>query len=151
MNRTCNLGFVLGSNVSEEVDFRLNYMGYYNGSEHVSRQHALDNTFFSQHVRAEVTATVRRMWVLRADADYRSCRGLADTFHEERLLCNAAVGVKLFRRGLGEFSIGMNDIFDQGRTTFRRVVSGTSLRYVTNLGIGRYLSFRFIYNLRAIR
>lgn len=151
VNRTCNLGFVLGSNVSEEVDFRLNYMGYYNGSEHVSRQHALDNTFFSQHVRAEVTATVRRMWVLRADADYRSCRGLADTFHEERLLCNAAVGVKLFHSGLGEFSIGMNDIFDQGRTTFRRVVSGTSLRYVTNLGIGRYLSFRFIYNLRAIR
>ena len=151
VNNTCNLGFVLGSNVSESVDFRLNYMGCYNRSVNISRRYALDNTYFSQHVRAETILTFGRRWVLRADADYRYYRGLTDAFREERVLCNAAIGLKLFRNGLGEIHVGVNDIFDQNRTVFRRIVSGTSLRYVSSLGIGRYLSFRLVYNLRLIR
>ena len=45
----------------------------------------------------------------------------------------------------------MNDILDQNGTTFRRTVTGTTLRNVTNLGIGRYVSFQFTYNLRLFR
>ena len=36
-------------------------------------------------------------------------------------------------------------------TTFRRTVSGTTLRNVTNLAVGRYVSFQFTYNLRLFR
>ena len=45
----------------------------------------------------------------------------------------------------------MNDYLYQNGTTFRRTVSGTTLRNVTNLAIGRYLSFQFTYNLRLFR
>ena len=34
---------------------------------------------------------------------------------------------------------------------YKRQVSGTTLRNVTNLAIGRYLSFQFTYNLRLFR
>ena len=78
-------------------------------------------------------------------------RGITDTFLEERLICNAMLGVKLFRNCLGEASVGVNDILDQNGTTFRRTVSGTTLRNVTNLAVGRYVSFQFTYNLRLFR
>lgn len=61
------------------------------------------------------------------------------------------LGVKLFRNCLGEASVGVNDILDQNGTTFRRTVSGTTLRNVTNLAVGRYVSFQFTYNLRLFR
>ena len=54
--------------------------------------------------------------------------------------------------GLGIDITGLNvDILDQNGTTFRRTVSGTTLRNVTNLAVGRYVSFQFTYNLRLFR
>ena len=48
-------------------------------------------------------------------------------------------------------SVGVNDLLDQNGTTFRRSVTGTTLRNVTNLAIGRYVSFQLTYNLRLYR
>ena len=45
----------------------------------------------------------------------------------------------------------LDDLLDQNGTTFRRTVTGTTLRNVTNLGVGRYVSFQFTYNLRLFR
>ena len=111
----------------------------------------LDNTYFSQTAKAETTFVLWKRLVLRANADYNYYRGITDTFLEERLICNAMLGVKLFRNCLGEASVGVNDILDQNGTTFRRTVSGTTLRNVTNLAVGRYVSFQFTYNLRLFR
>ena len=111
----------------------------------------LDNTYFSQTAKAETTFVLWKRLALRANADYNYYRGITDTFLEERLICNAMLGVKLFRNCLGEASVGVNDILDQNGTTFRRTVSGTTLRNVTNLAVGRYVSFQFTYNLRLFR
>ena len=111
----------------------------------------LDNTYFSQTARAEATFVAWKRLVVRANADYNYYKGITDTFLEERLICNAMLGVKLFRNCLGEASVGVNDILDQNGTTFRRTVSGTTLRNVTNLAVGRYVSFQFTYNLRLFR
>ena len=48
-------------------------------------------------------------------------------------------------------SIGVNDLLDRSRTLFRRMVTGTSLRNVTNLGMGRYVLIQLSYNLRVFR
>ena len=45
----------------------------------------------------------------------------------------------------------MNDLLDQNRTTFCRAVTGTTLRYVTNLAVGRYVAFQLTYNLRVYK
>ena len=119
------------------------------GYRHMSG--TLDNTYFSQTAKAETTFVLWKRLVLRANADYNYYRGITDTFLEERLICNAMLGVKLFRNCLGEASVGVNDILDQNGTTFRRTVSGTTLRNVTNLAVGRYVSFQFTYNLRLFR
>ncbi len=150
-NRAYNLGAVLGSNISEAVDFRLSYTGSYQESLNSSQTRDLDNTYFSQLARAETTFVIRNRLVLRANADYNYYRGLTDPFLEERLICNVLLGVKIFRNRLGEVSVGVNDLLDQNGSTFRRAVTGTTLRYVTNLAVGRYVAFQLSYNLRLYK
>ena len=128
---------MLGSNISESVDFRVSYTGRYNVSKSTSHVRTLDNTYFSQTARAEATFVAWKRLVVRANADYNYYKGITDTFLEERLICNALLGVKLFRNRLGEVSVGVNDLLDQNGTTFRRTVTGTTLRNVTNLGVGQ--------------
>lgn len=150
-NRAYNLGAVLGSNISEAIDFRVSYTGSYQQSLNASQTRDLDNTYFSQQARAETTFVIRNRLVIRASADYNHYRGLTDPFLEERLICNAQLGVKLFRNRLGEASVGVNDLLDQNGTAFRRAVTGTTLRYITNLAVGRYVTFQLTYNLRLYR
>lgn len=150
-NRAYNLGAVLGSNISEAVDFRISYTGSYQESRSASQVCSIDNTYFNQQARAETTFVIRNRFVIRANADYDHYRGITDPFLEERLICNAMLGVKLFRNRLGEISVGVNDLLDQNRTTFRRAVTGTTLRYVTNLAVGRYVAFQLTYNLRVYK
>lgn len=150
-NRAYNLGAVLGSNISESVDFRLSYTGSYQESRSSSQVRSIDNTYFSQQARAETTFVIRNRMVIRANADYNHYRGITDPFLEERLICNVLLGVKLFRNRLGEISVGVNDLLDQNGSTFRRSVTGTTLRYVTNLAVGRYVVFQLTYNLRIYK
>lgn len=150
-NRAYNLGAVLGSNISEAVDFRISYTGSYQESRSASQVRSINNTYFNQQARAETTFVIRNRFVIRANADYDHYRGITDPFLEERLICNAMLGVKLFRNRLGEISVGVNDLLDQNRTTFRRAVTGTTLRYVTNLAVGRYVAFQLTYNLRVYK
>ena len=150
-NSSYNAGVVLGSNISENVDFRVSYTGRYNVSKSSSQVRTLDNTYFSQTAKAEATFVAWKRLVVRANADYNYYKGITDTFLEERLICNVLLGLKLFRNRLGEVSVGVNDLLDQNGTTFRRTVTGTTLRNVTNLGVGRYVSLQLTYNLRLYR
>lgn len=150
-NNIYSAGLVLGSNISENIDFRISYTGNYNFSESTSAVRSLDNTYFSQYVKGEVTLVFLRRMVVRANADYNYYRGITDSFFEQRLICNAMLGCKILRNKLAEVSIGVNDILDQNGTTFRRTVTGTTIRNVTNLGVGRYVSVQFTYNLRLFR
>ena len=141
-------GLTLGSNISESVDFKIGYTGCYNVSRNSSQIRTVDNVYVSQYLTAGLNFVLCRRIVLRGSADYNYYKGITDTFREERLICNLQVGCKLFRKRMGEVTVGVNDLFDQNGTTFRRMVTGTYIRNVSNLGLGRYFLAQFSYNLR---
>ena len=141
----------IGSNISESVDFTLSYQGRYVNNTTASRGETLDNAYFRQTVRGEATFVIAKYIVLRSNAIYNSYRGITDNFYESRLIINAAAGVKLFRNGLGELSIGVNDLLNENATTFTRSASGTTLNSVTNRAIGRFYQLQFTYHLRHYR
>jgi len=103
---SCNAGLTLGSNISENIDFKIAYTGYYNISRNSSKVRTVDNDYVNHYLTA---------------------------------------GLNLM---LGEVTVGVNDLFDRGGTSFRRTVTGTYIRNVTNLGLGRYFLMQFTYNLR---
>lgn len=143
-----NAGMTLGSNISENIDFKIAYTGYYNISRNSSKIRTVDNDYVNHYLTAGLNLVLGQRLLLRASADYTCYRGITDPFREERLICNLQAGCKLFRQRLGEVTVGVNDLFDRGGTSFRRTVTGTYIRNVTNLGLGRYFLVQFIYNLR---
>lgn len=146
-----NAGLTLGSNISEHVDFRIGYTANYNVSRNTSQLRTVDNDYFSQYLNADLNFVLWRRIVLRGSADYNFYKGITDAFREERFVCNLQLGCKLFRKRLGELTVGVNDLFDRNGTTFRRTVTGTYIRNVTNLGLGRYYLVQLSYNLRLYR
>lgn len=150
-NDIYDLGVLLGSNISEKIDFRLSYTSSYNRSENRSAVRTFDNDYLNHRARAETIFTIRNRVVLRASADYNGYHGITQPLHEERLICNASIGVRFARNRLGEVSVGVNDLFDRSRTLFRRTVTGTAIRNTTHLGVGRYVLVQISYNLRAFR
>ncbi len=143
-----NAGLTLGSNISENIDFKIAYTGYYNISRNSSKVRTVDNDYVNHYLTAGLNLVLGQRFLLRASADYTCYRGITDPFREERLICNLQAGCKLFRQRLGEVTVGVNDLFDRGGTSFRRTVTGTYIRNVTNLGLGRYFLMQFTYNLR---
>lgn len=141
----------LGSNISESVDFTLSYQGRYYNNTTASRGMTLDNAYFRQVVRGEATFVIGKRFVLRANSIYNSYRGITDDFYESRWIINAMAGVKLFRNGLGELSVGVNDLLNENASTFSRSAGGTTLSNVTNSAIGRFYQVQFTYHLRHYR
>lgn len=150
-NNSYKAGLTLGSNISEKTDFRISYTANYNTSRNDSQIRTVDNDYFSHYLRAEANFVFGQRIVLRGSAGYDCYRGITDPFREERMICNLQVGCKLFRRGLGELTIGVNDLLDHNGTVFRRTVTGTYISNVTHSGLGRHYLMQFTYNLRLYR
>lgn len=150
-NDSYNAGLTLGSNISKQVDFRIGYTATYNTSRNDSPIRTADNDYFHQHLDAEANFVFLRRILLRASANYSYYKGIADPFLEERLICNLQIGCKLFRRRLGEVTVGVNDLFDRSGTVFRRTVTGTYISNATHAGMGRHYLLQFSYNLRLYR
>ncbi len=141
----------LSSNISENIDFTLSYMGRYQNNTTASRGMTLDNTFFQQRIRGDLTAVLGKRWVLRANGIYNSYHGITDDFHERRLILNAMAGVRVFKNRLGEVSVGVTDLLNENKSTFARWASGSALYTSSNLAIGRYYQLQFTYYLRHYR
>ena len=58
-------GLTLGSNISESVDFKIGYTGYYNVSRNSSQIRTVDNVYVSQYLTADLNFVVRQRIVLR--------------------------------------------------------------------------------------
>lgn len=143
-----NAGAVLGSNISENIDFTISYNGGYNITKYsVNASGKQDNTYVSQAASAKFKWIAWAGFTLSGNATYTQYRGITDNFTEEYVLCNLYLGKKLFRNQRGEITFGVNDLFNQN-TSFTRNIRETYIENVTNNVIGRYFGLQFIYNLR---
>lgn len=141
-------GVVLGSNISDRIDFTFSYNVGYNRARNVDRPTA-DNDYVNQ------VATGKFKWVawggitLQANASYTKYNGITDNFREEYMIVNASIGKKLFKNQRGELSVGINDIFNQNKS-FARNVTDNYIENVTSNVLRRYVNISFVYNLRTM-
>lgn len=143
-----NAGAVLGSNISEKIDFTLSYNFGYNVSKYsIKMRNSQDNTYVNQAASARFKWVTWKGFTLSGNATYTQYRGITDSFTEEYILCNLYIGKKLFRNQRGEITFGVNDLLNQN-TSFTRNIRETYIENVTSNVIGRYFGLQFIYNLR---
>lgn len=154
-NRAKNIGYdaqvTLGSNISENIDFTVQWSGTYNQAWNTSASDILGSNYTNNYF--EHTASGNLKWVfwkgftLTTAVSYTQYVGFTQDYNEHYLLWNIYLGKKVFKNKRGEVQIGVNDIFNQNKGFQRNTGSGYT-QNLTNSVIGRYFSIQFVYNLR---
>ena len=136
--------WTLGSNISENVDFTIDWRGSYMNNRGTLK--ILDNNYFTQRATAKIKVVLSLGFTLTTSAVFTHYMGFTNGYSKHFTLWNASIGKKVLRR-LGEIEFCVNDILGQNTSFGRYVYAGYSqVRY--NSTLGRYFLVRFTYNLR---
>ncbi|MCM1151937.1 MAG: TonB-dependent receptor family protein [Alistipes sp.] len=150
-NETSNMGYdfraVLGSNISEKVDFTLSWNGTYNEAKNSIDAAAGKNRYFNHTASGNLKIVFPLGFTFTASAAYTQYIGFTNDYNDDYLLCNAWIGKKVFKNQRGEVMIGVNDLLNQNKAFARTVGSGWT-QNATNSVVGRYYMVQFTYNLR---
>ncbi len=150
-NDTKNMGYdfraVLGSNISENVDFTLSWNGTYNEATNSLNTDKSKNRYFNHTAQGNLKVVFPLGFTFTASAAYSQYIGFTNDYSEDYLLCNVWLGKKVFKNKRGEVMVGVNDLFNQNRAFSRSTGSGYT-QNSTNSVIGRYYMVQFNYNLR---
>lgn len=138
----------LGSNISENIDFTIQWNGTFNdATQTMANMRGVRNQYFSHVASGSLKWVFWKGFTLTAAVNYNQYIGFTNNYNEDYLLCNVYLGKKLFKNQLGEVLIGVNDIFNQN-TAFARTVGNGYTQNAWNSVIGRYFTVQFNYNLR---
>ena len=150
-NITSNLGYdamlSLGSNISENIDFTVQWNGAYNEAKQTLARTRDNNQYFSHTASGTLKWVFWKGFTLTAAVNYNQYIGFTDNYNEDYLLCNLYLGKKLFKNQQAEVLIGVNDILNEN-TAFVRTVGSGYTQNAWNSTIGRYFTVQFNYNLR---
>ena len=149
---TNNMGYdamlSLGSNISENVDFTIQWNGTFNdATQTMANLSGVRNQYFSHVASGTLKWVFWKGFTLTAAVNYNQYIGFTNNYNEDYLICNVYLGKKLFKNQLGEVLIGVNDILNQN-TAFVRTVGSGYTQNLWNSVIGRYFTVQFNYNLR---
>ncbi len=148
-----NMGYsfraVLGSNISEKVDFTLAWNGTYNEATNSLATGNEKNRYFNHSANASMKFVLPWSFTFTASAVYSQYLGITNDYDEDYLICNIYVGKKLFKNKRGEILFGVNDLLNQNNVAFSRTTGSGYTQNATNLSMGRYYMVQFTYNLRV--
>ena len=151
-NDSRNMGYslrtVLGSNISEKVDFTLSWGGNYNEATNSLAAGNAKNRYFNHSVNANMKFVLPWNFTFTASASYSQYLGITNDYNETYTLCNIYLGKKVFKSKRGEIMVGVNDLFNQNNAAFSRTTGSGYTQNSTNLSMGRYYMVQFTYNLR---
>lgn len=136
-------GLSISSNISEKVDFNLQFRPSFNAYEN---QQAKDQYMLYEGKFRFQLQMFRRM-VLRTDGSYLINSSLQEGYNENIILVNMALGVKFLKNERGEFSIGVNDLFDQNQRYVRNI-NELYVEDVYSNALQRFIMASFTYNIR---
>ena len=149
LNQSYEMGLVLSSNISEELDFTLSSKTAYNLSEN-SLNSDLDNIYWVQ------TNKIKLDWVMpigltfRTNFRYQNFYGLGSDLDNTVMLWTAGLGKQLFKNKRGEIQLSVFDILNQNNNISQNFYD--SYYEATNRNVlTRYFMVNFSYNIRKFR
>jgi hypothetical protein len=141
-----NEGFVVGSNISEDSDFTMTYMGNYTLARNTLQANA--NSYSYSH-----TLSLKWVWtswegiVLRNELNNNYTPGQAPGYNQNVIVWNISLGKKLFSDQRGQVKVGVADLLAQ-KSTVSRTVTETYLEDMRNEALTRYFIAGFTYTVR---
>ena len=150
LNITSNMGYdamvSLGSNISENIDFTIQWNGAYNDATQSLAGKNDKNQYFNHTASGTLKWVFWKGFTLTAAVNYNQYIGFTNDYNEDYLICNVYLGKKLFKNQ-AEILIGVNDLLNENAAFARTVGSGYT-QNAWNSVVGRYFTVQFNYNLR---
>lgn len=151
LNITSNMGYdamvSLGSNISENIDFTIQWNGAYNDAKQSLAGRNDKNKYFNHTASGTLKWVFWKGFTLTAAVNYNQYIGFTNNYNEDYLICNVYLGKKLFKNQQGEILVGVNDLLNENAAFARTVGSGYT-QNAWNSVVGRYFTVQFNYNLR---
>lgn len=142
-------GAVIGSNISERVDFTLSHTTNYSIIKN-SVAPELDSNYATHTSTVKMNLMPNANWVLNSSLGYQGYQGLESSIDDQAILLNAALGYKFLQGNGGEVRLAMIDILNQ-QTSVGRTVSSFYVDDTSSNVLGRYIMLNFTYTLRNYR
>ncbi len=141
-----NGGFVLGSNISQQIDFTLSHNANVNLVKN-TLQAQTSNNYFINTSGLKANYIFMKVFVLSTDLNYTRYRGLGSAFNQDFLLWNAAFAYKFLKNNAAELRFSVFDIMKQNNSIARSVTE-TYIEDSRSNVLQRYFMLTFTYNIR---
>lgn len=139
-------GFVIGSNISQDFDFTISYMGNYNIA--MNSQQVTESGNYYSH-----TASLKWVWefwngiVLNNQLSSQVTSGLAQGYDQNIFLWNFSFAKKFFAKESGQLQVSVNDLLGQNKSV-NRSVTDAYIDDMQNEVLTRYILVTFSYTMR---
>lgn len=145
-NFVYSFGGVVASNISEFVDFNLNYTANINNTKNNDPK-VQDEKYVNQSAGLQMNLLSKNGWFLQNDLNYQLNDGLAEGLNPNFWLWNAAIGKKFLKNRKGELKLSVFDLLEQNQSV-TRTVTNNDITDRQNTVLQRYFMLTFTYNLK---
>jgi hypothetical protein len=143
---TYTLGTVIGSNISQYVDFTVSYSANINNVKNETDP-TLNDNYFQQTAGIFLNLLTKSGWFFQNDLNNQLYSGLTAGFNQNYTIWNISAGKKFFKDQKGELKLTVFDLLKQNRSITRNVTE-TYIEDVQNQVLKQYFMLTFTYNLR---
>ncbi len=140
-------GLVLGSNISERVDFTLSYTIDYTQVQN-TLQPQLEDDYFSQTIGGKVNLIFGKGFVFRSDLSLIRYSGYSnESLNQQFVLWNASIGKKFLKDDRGEFKLSVFDLLKEN-VSISRVNTESYFEEMRTNVLQQYFMATFTYTVR---
>lgn len=143
-NKVFNAGAVIASNISEYIDFNVNYNASFNNTKSTV---AANNNYVYQSAGATLNLLNKKGWFIQNDVTNQSYSGLSDGLNQNFWLWNAAIGKKFLKNRVGELKLSVFDLLKQNQA-ITRTVDEKGIVDSRSLVLQQYFMLTFTYSLK---
>jgi len=143
---TVGLGWVLSSNISENVDFTLSSNSSFNFVDN-SLQSVNNSDYFAQSTRLRLNWIFSDGLVFRSTVNHTYNNGLSEGFNQNYALWNMELGKKVMKQK-GEFKLTVFDLLKENQQ-IQRTVTGSYIEDSNSQILTQYFMLSFTFNIRS--
>jgi hypothetical protein len=140
-----NSGFVVGSNISEKIDFTIGHSANINLVENTLIV-AQNNNFFINTSTVKANLMPNNSWVFSTDIAYTNFKGIGGSFNQDYFLWNAGLGYRFFKK-MAEVRLSVFDLLNQN-ASINRTITETYVEDNRSNVLQRYFMLTLTYNIR---
>ncbi|MEO8860838.1 MAG: outer membrane beta-barrel protein, partial [Ginsengibacter sp.] len=142
-----NIGAVFSSNISEYIDFNINYSANINTVKN-SIEPSLNNNYFMQVAGISANLLTKKGLFFNNDLNNQYYSGLSGANNTNYWLWNIAIGQKFLKNQMGELKLSVFDLLKQNRSITRNVTA-SYIQDVNNQVLQQYFMLTFTYKLKT--